>query len=88
MDHALLVEKLEAIGAGSQVVECFVPYLNIRYQVTSVEGCQSPPREVLVGRPQGSILGPLLFLIYVNDLSNYLEHCQVIIFAEFSHLRC
>lgn len=68
MDHALLVEDLKAIGTDPQAVEWFAPYLNSRYHVTSVEGCQSHPREVLVIIPQGSILGPLLFFIYVNDL--------------------
>lgn len=66
MDHALFVEDLKAIGTDPQAVEWFAP--NSRYHVTSVEGCQSHPREVLVRIPQGSILGPLLFFIYVNDL--------------------
>lgn len=62
VDRMLLVKKLKAIGAGSQVVEWFVSYLNNRYQVTSVEGYQSPPCEVHVGVRQSSILGPLTIL--------------------------
>ena len=82
VDHGLLVGKLKAIGVSSQVVMWFASYLECRYQVTSVENSQSSPQKVLVGVPQGSILGPLLFLIYINDLPNCLEHCRVIMYAD------
>ena len=61
VDHVLLVEKHKTIGASSQVMKWFASYLERRYQVTSVENCQSTQQIVSVGVPQGSILGPLLF---------------------------
>ena len=61
VDHVLLVEKLKIMVASSQVLKWFSSYLESRYQVTCVENCQSPQQKVLVGAPQGGVLGPLFF---------------------------
>ena len=78
VDHEILVRKLKSI---EKVEKWFVSYLNNRHQVTSIENCLSPSHEVRVCVSQGSILGPLLFLSYVNDLPHCLEYCKVVMYA-------
>ena len=60
----------------------FKDYLANRVQVTKVGRAISAPRLMTCGVPQGSILGPLLSLIYVNDLSKYLSECDVNLYAD------
>ena len=61
-------------------------YLSNRSLQTEINGNLSPPALINLGVPQGSILGPLLFLIYVNDLPKYLSSGQAIIFADNKNL--
>ena len=53
-----------------------------RWQVTVCNGTKSSPETVQIGVPQGSILGPLLFTCYINDLPDYLDHCDVTLYAD------
>ena len=68
VDHSILENKLKAIGLDGNAITWFDAYLTNRMQVTDVGGIFSDPKGVPCGVPQGSILGPLLFLIYVNDM--------------------
>ena len=68
INHEILLKKLEAIGFPDKCIRWFRPYLYERIFFTEIENRLSDFRKVSCDVPQGSILGPLLFLIYVNDM--------------------
>ena len=82
LDYEILIKKLDMYGISSSASNLFRSYLINRIQMCSINGELSNPRTVKCGIPQGSILGPLLFLIYINDLANCLEHSSTRMFAD------
>ena len=77
-----MVKKLQAIGVNGPDLDWFISYLDNRQQRVFFNGVLSSTESILTGVPQGSALGPLLFLVYVNDLPCCISHSTVNMFAD------
>ena len=82
VDHDVLLYKLDHYGIRGITNDWFKSYLKNRKQFVSINGLNSGEKFVAYGVPQGSVLGPLLFLIYINDLHKALNHCTALHFAD------
>ena len=86
IDHNILLYKLHHYGVRGLPCEWLKSYLSNRSLQSKINGKLSAPTLINLGVPQGSILGPLLFLIYVNDLPKCLSSGQTIMFADDANL--
>ena len=85
VDHKILLSKLERYGVRDKALDWFKSYLTNRYQQVSCNGKLSDFQLIMFGVPQGSILGPLLFLIYINGLPHSSTLLHYILFADDSN---
>ena len=88
LDHKVLSSKLHYYGVRGVALDWFNDYLSGRKQYVSYESVDSSLLPMKCGVPQGSVLGPLLFLLYVNDISNSTTSLQYIIFADDTNVFC
>ena len=86
VDHVILLKKLNYYGVDDRALAWFRSYLEDRQQVCYVNEVTSSMASITCGVPQGSILGPLLFLVYVNDFPKSLDYGMARLFADDTNL--
>ena len=86
VNHEILLMKLEHYGIRGISLDWFKTYLSGRKQYVSVNGSNSSFCNVSCGVPQGSVLGPLLFLIYINDLPYSSSKLAFYLFADDTNI--
>ena len=82
VNHKLLIEKLENMQIKNNVLNWICSYLTNRTQYTRLGENISKDMEVKTGVPQGSILGPLFFLCYINDITNICKNTKILLYAD------
>ena len=86
VNHAILLQKLEHYGVRGVALNWFKSYLSGRTQFVDYQGVRSTTCHITCGVPQGSILGPLLFLLYINDLSHVSSILFGLLFADDTNM--
>lgn len=82
LNHKVLLEKLECVGIRGNINRWFKSYLESRSVRVKIDGTFSDEFSVCLGVPQGSVLGPLAFLLFINDLPDHITEGQVFMYAD------
>ena len=85
-EHSIILHKLKCYGVDSIPLKWFKSYLEDRFQFVDYDGTKSNITSITTGVPQGSILGPLLFIIYINDIHEATENFKAILYADDTNL--
>jgi hypothetical protein len=80
--HAGLLHKLKGHGIRGRLLKWLQSYLTDRQQRVTINGIHSTWKSIKAGVPQGSVLGPLLFLVFINDITHVIRHCKIRLFAD------
>ena len=88
IDHSLLLNNLEIFGFRGHFTMLIQSYLNNRQQYVFFQSKASEIKNIKNGVPQGSLLGPLLFLIFVNDLPTNTQKSEITLFADDTNVLC
>ena len=78
VDHSRVLSKLPLYGINHEELKWFESYLFDRKQFVQFDGVKSATKSVSCGVPEGSILGPILFTLQINDIDLQLNHCEII----------
>ena len=82
VDHKLLLKKFKFYNFDPSLINLLSNYLNERFIRVNIEGNLSKSEQIEVGVPQGSVLGPLLFIIFINDLTRLRLSSTLLLFAD------
>ena len=86
IDHDILLDKMYLYGIRGVALNWFKSYLHNRKQYVQIDGVKSELSVIKCGVPQGSILGPLLFILYINDIINVSDIANIVMFADDTNI--
>ena len=86
VNHNILLQKLEQMKVTGKIKTWIQTFLTARTQTVVVDGHKSHPTKVLSGVPQGTVLGPALFILYMNNITDFIKHTIIKMFADDSKL--